>query len=383
MASTLETLREIRDINASFPYSEPIKEWKEQGKKVIGWQCTYVPEEIIYAAGMLPIRVTGGSKELELEDANAYLYINSCSSVRSCLQLGLEKQYDFLDGFVAGSTCDGARRLADVWDRYLSTPVIYVLSVPRKSTERAHELYRQEVLEFKRRLEEQFQVEITDQAMRKAIGVFNRTRELLKKLYDLRKLDNPPISGAETLEVLNAGFIMPKEQFNELLERLLEEASTGDRALEGEFRLMIIGSTLSNPEFIKTIEDLGGLVVVDELCTSTRYWWELVDTDPNLDPLEAISRRYLDNFPCSRMYPVENRFNKVMDLVKDFRVDGVISQIIRYCVPYAHDEPLLRERFEQRGIPVLEVDVEYGTPGTGQIRTRVQAFLEMLEGGRK
>src|SRR4030042_416784 len=128
MASTLETLREIREINASFPYSEPVKEWKEQGRKVIGWQCTYVPEEIIYAAGMLPIRVTGGYKELDLEDANAYLYINSCSSVRSCLQLGLEKQYDFLDGFVAGSTCDGARRLADVWGRYLSIPGIYVLS---------------------------------------------------------------------------------------------------------------------------------------------------------------------------------------------------------------------------------------------------------------
>ena len=383
MANMLETLSEIREINASFPFSEPIKEWKEQGKKVIGWQCTYVPEEIIYAAGMLPIRVTGDSRELELEDANAYLYINTCSFVRSCFQLALEGQYDFLDGLVSGSTCDGARRLADVWSHYLSPPVIYVLSVPRKSTERAHELYRQEVLELKQRLEERFQVEITDQALREAIGVYNRSRGLLKKLYELRKLDTPPISGAETLEVLNAGFKMPRDQFNQLLERLLEEASTGDRALEGKSRLMIIGSVLNNPEFIKTIEDLGGSVVADELCTSTRYWWESVDADPNLEPLGAISRRYLNNYPCARMFPAEDRFDRVLDLAKDFRVDGVVSQIIRYCVPYAHDEILLRERFEQRDIPVLELDVEYGMPGTGQIRTRVQAFLEMLEGGRK
>ena len=381
MASMLESLRKIREINASFPYSEPIKEWKGQGKRVIGWQCTYIPEELIYAAGMLPIRVTGDSRELEMEDANAYLYINTCSFVRSCFQLALEKQYDFLDGFVSGSTCDGARRLADVWRHYLPIPVVYVLSVPRKFTERAHELYRQEVIELKQRLEGFFQVEITDQALREAIGVYNRSRELLDKLYGLRKLNAPPISGAEMLEVLNAGFKMPRDKFNQLLERLLEEASTGDRALEGKFRLMITGSPLNNPEFIKTIEDLGGLVVVDELCMGTRYWWDLVDANPNLDPLEAISRRYLNNFPCPRMFPSEERFNRVLDLVKDFRVQGVVNELIRYCVPYAHDEPLLRERLEHQGIPVLELDVEYGMSGTGQIRTRVQAFLEMLEGG--
>jgi len=381
MASKLETLKEIREVNASFPYSKPIQEWKEQGKKVIGWQCTYVPEEIIYAAGMLPIRVNGDSEELELGDATAHLYINTCSFSRSCLQLALEGQYDFLDGFAAGSTCDGARRLVDIWRQYISTPFVYILGVPRKTTERAHELYRQEVLEFKKKLEEFFQVEITDDALREAIGVYNRSRELLKKIYELRKLDNPPISGTEVMEVLNAGFKMPRDEFNRLLEILLEEISTGGRALEAKYRLMITGSPLNNAEFIKNIEDLGGLVVVDELCTGTRYWWEMIDTNPDLDPLEAISRRYLDNLPCARMYPSEERFDRMLDLAREFRVQGAISEIVRWCISYAHDLPLLRERFEKQGIPVLGLEVEYGTPGTGQIRTRVQAFLEMLEGG--
>jgi len=296
--------------------------------------------------------------------------------------MALDKQYDFLDGFVAGSTCDGARRLADVWHLYLPIPVVYVLSVPRKTTEAAHELYRLEVLEFKHRLEELFQVEITDEALREAILVYNKSRELLKKLYDLRKLDAPPISGAETQEVLNSGFKMPKDKFNQLLERLLEEASTGDRALAARYRLMITGSPLNNPDFIKNIEDLGGLVVVDETCMGTRYWWDLVDDNPDLDPLTAISRRYLNNFPCPRMFPSSERFNRVLDIVKDFRIQGVVNELVRYCVPYAHDEPLLREQLEHRGIPVLELDLEYGTPGTGQIRTRVQAFLEMLEGSQ-
>ena len=380
MTDTLETLREVREINSSFPYTAPIRACKEQGKKVIAFQCTYVPEEIIHAAGILPIRLTGDAQELDLEEANAYMYINTCSFVRSCVELVLKKQYHFLDGFVSGTTCDPSRRLTDVWKYYKFTPFVHILNVPRKMTERAHGLYRAEVQDFKHSLEEFFDVEISDQALRQSIKVYNRTRELLKEVYELRKSDTPPITGAEVLEVLNAGFKIPRERFNELLQRLVEEASRGQRAVEGKFRLMINGSPLNNPEFIRTIEGLGGLVVVDELCTGVRYWWGLVDTNPEIDPVEALSRRYLNKFPCARMFPPEERFNRALQLVKDYRVEGVVSEIVRYCVHCAYDQPLLRGRLERQGVPVLELDVEYGMPGTGQIMTRVQAFLEMLEG---
>jgi len=379
MTDDLETLREVREINSSFPYTAPIRACKEQGKKIIAFECTYVPEEIIHAAGILPIRLTGDSRELDLEEANAYMYINTCSFVRSCLELVLRKQYDFLDGFVSATTCDSSRRLTDVWDYYKLTQFVYILSVPRKMTERAHQLYREEVQDLKQRLEEFFDVEISAQALRQAITVYNKGRELLRELYELRKSDTPPITGSEVLEVLNAGFKMPREQFNDLLGRLVEEASSGQRAVEGKFRLMVNGSPLNNADFIKTIEDLGGLVVVDELCTGARYWWDLVDADPEIDPIEALSRRYLNNFPCPRMFPPEGRFNRVLQMVEDYHVDGVVSEIVRYCVHCAHDQPLLRRRLEKQGVPVLELNVEYGMPGTGQIRTRVQAFLEMLE----
>lgn len=379
MTDDLETLREVREINSSFPYTAPIRAWKEQGKKVIAFECTYVPEEIIHAAGILPIRLTGDSRELDLEEANAYMYINTCSFVRSCLELVLRKQYDFLDGFVSATTCDSSRRLTDVWKYYKLTPFVYILDVPRKMTERAHKLYREEVQDLKQRLEEFFDVDISAQALRQAITVYNKGRELLRELYELRKSDTPPIAGSEVLEVLNAGFKMPREQFNDLLVRLVEEASSGQRAVEGKFRLMVNGSPLNNADFIKTIEDLGGLVVVDELCTGARSWWDLVDADPEIDPIEALSRRYLNNFPCPRMFPPEGRFNRVLQIVEDYHVDGVVSEIVRYCVHCAHDQPLLRRRLEKQGVPVLELNVEYGMPGTGQIRTRVQAFLEMLE----
>jgi bcr-type benzoyl-CoA reductase subunit C len=377
MTDTLEALREIREINSLFPYTAPIRAWKEQGKKVIAFQCDYVPEEVIYAAGILPIRLTGDSGELGLEEANAYMYVNTCSFIRSCLELVLRKRYDFLDGFVSGATCDCSRRLADVWIHYRFTPFVHIFSVPRKITQWAYELYEAEVRDLQHRLEEFFRVEITNEALWEAVEVYNKRRDLFKKLHELRKLDAPPISGAETLEVLNASSRMPPDQFNKVMERLVEEVSGRKRAVERKFRLMVNGSPLNNPEFVKAIEELGGVVVIDELCTGIRYWWESVDPAP--DPIKAICRRYLHNFPCPRMEPFEDRAQRALKIAREYRIDGVVTEMVRYCVPWTMEQPLQRMIFEEQGIPVLELDLEYGTSGIGPIRTRVQAFLEMLE----
>ena len=379
----MNVLDRFRGLNESFPKTAQILGHKSRGGKVIGWLCTYAPEEIILAAGALPIRIIGYSYEANLDDANAHLYINNCTFSRSCLQLGLEGEYDFLDGVVGGSTCDGARRLFDVWRQYVGTPFHHVLTVPRKYTERAHKLYYAEVVLFKKHLEEYLDVSISDEALLKSTIVLNESRSLLHCLYELRKRDKPPISGAETLEVLNAAYRMPKETFNLWLGELIEELKSSDKAFTGRARVMVVGSVLTNPAFIKSIEDQGALVVTDELCTSTRYWGDKVVLDDGRPILEAISRRYLNNFPCARMYPSDERFNRIIEFARDFKVDGVISEIVRYCVPYAHDLPLLTDRLSEVGIPTLALDVEYGTAGSGQIATRVQAFLEMMEARRK
>jgi benzoyl-CoA reductase/2-hydroxyglutaryl-CoA dehydratase subunit BcrC/BadD/HgdB len=293
--------------------------------------------------------------------------------------MGLKGEYEFLDGMVGGSTCDGARRLFDLWRGYIGTPFYHILTVPRKFSQKAHALYYHEVQQFKEHLEEHLGFKISDEKLTESIKLYNESRELLRQLYDLRKQDKPPISGTETIEVLNASFRMPRELFIAWLKDLLDEISASDRAHSGRARLMLIGSVLTNTEFVKSMEDLGGLVVTDELCTSTRYWSDPVVLDGTRSPLEAIARRYLNNFPCARMFPSEERFRRIVEYALDFKVDGVVSQIIRYCVPYAHDQPLLINRLKEVDIPVLTLDVEYGTSGSGQISTRLQAFLEMLE----
>jgi bzd-type benzoyl-CoA reductase N subunit len=378
----LPSLDRFREVNRTFPQTADVLEHKRRGGKVFGWLCTYVPEEILHAAGILPVRVTGYSREIELEDGSAYMYINNCSFSRSCLQMGLRGEYDYLDGVVAGSTCDGARRLFDLWVHYVGVPFHHIITVPRKYTERAHALYYQQVSGFKLQLEEHLGAEISDERLIASVQLYNESRELLRRLYELRKLAAPPITGAETMEVLNASFRMPKEAFNEHLRRLLDELEASPVRHTPRARLMVTGSVMNNPEFIASIEELGALVVTDELCTSTRYWSDPVVLDGR-PPLEAIARRYLNNFPCARMVPSDGRFDRILGLVRDYRVDGVVSQIIRYCVPYAHDLPLLTARLSDIGVPTLALDVEYGTSGSGQIRTRVQAFLEMLEARKK
>jgi benzoyl-CoA reductase subunit C len=376
LETPFELLRIIQEEASPFPYNKSIQEWKAQGGMVCGWACIYVPEELVYAAGLLPIRISGDNEEAKLDTAESYLYINSCSLAKTCLELGLDGRYDFLDGFILGETCDGVRRLFDVWERYLPTSFMYVYGVPRKFTQHAYDLYKKELLELKKGLETFIGREITTEDLHEAITLYNDTRTLLQQLYQLRKKENPPITGAEILEILKAAVRIPRKKFNLLLKQLVAQVESTSRKIDYKCRIMLIGSILNNSDFVRCIEELGGLVVTDELCTGTRYFWEKIDED--IDPWEAMAKYYLGRPPCARFIPSEKRFHHIFNMIDSFQVDGVISEIIRYCVPYGHDQPLLIEELQQRDIPILNLDLEYGMGGTGQIKTRAEAFIEML-----
>lgn len=379
----MNVMEEIRRINKEYPYTAEIRKWKEEGKKVIAWTCNYIPEELIAAGGALPLRLMHNSGEMQVEEANAYLNIYSCSYTRSILQMALDKKFDFLDGFVSLFICDSIRRLADVWKHYHSVPLLYVLDLPHKANAESNEFYRSELVNLKRVIEEVTGKEITSADLKTTIAAYNVTRRLFKKIQELRKADNPPISGAEMQEVVNAATALPREDYNFLLERLLdelEEKKGSDSQGREKVRFMLSGSILNNAEFIRGIEELGGLVVSDALCTGMRYWWDTIDETK--DPMEALSLGYLNKFGCPRMYPSNSiRYDQILFLAKEYRVAGVISEVIRSCAMHINDQVRLRELLsEELNIPMLMLDMEYGTGATGQIKTRVQAFIEMIRG---
>jgi benzoyl-CoA reductase subunit C len=352
--------------------------WKRQGRPVIGWTCTYTPEEVIQAADALPIMVVGdlgGTAQ-----ADRYMPDNSCSFVRSCFNAALRGDYDYLDGFVESNSCDNRGKAFDMWARYVKIPKMYFINAPHTNTEKAHAFFYQEVAKFKEWLQRIFSISISDQALGKAIEVYNTNRLLLKKVYDLRMEDPPLISGTEALEISLSSTVTPKEEHNRLLKQLLDQISDRSNLPKKGVRLIVTGSVMDNTELVKIIEAVGGSVVVDDWCTGSRYFWNLVDCSN--DPLHAIARRYLDKIPSAFMYNHEARFNHVMEMAKRYDVDAAIIFVLKFCDTQMFDAPLLRDELKAIGLPVLYLEWEHTMSGVAGLKTRIEAFLEMVGGAK-
>lgn len=356
-----------------------IRRWKEQGKKVVGFLCSHVPEEIIYAAGLLPYRLRAPGCT-ETTSADVYMGHVNCTYVRSCLEYIYKEKYDFLDGFIFTNSCDHTRRLYDVLRETKQFPLMHLLSVPHKvSGEGIARFHRDEFIRLKKALEETFGMEITKDKLRKAIEVYNESRKLLRQLYELRKGPNPPLTGAETLSIMTAAGLMPRDQYNELLTKLLEELKERRGLSDHKARLMVAGSGgCDDPAYFQAIEDLGGLIVTDTLCLGTRGFWHPVEVEDDL--MLGLARSYLKQPACANMTDqVAGRVEYIKQMAKDFEVDGVIFQRIRYCDLWGGQLLYVTDKLKEYGIPMLSLEREYTSGGEGQLQTRVQAFLESIE----
>jgi bcr-type benzoyl-CoA reductase subunit C len=372
-----EAFREFSEATGAVVNSS-IEDWKKRGGKVIGYFCSGVPEEMIMAAGFLPLRMRAtGSTGTELSDAY-YSSIN-CSFPRHCFNMALNGEFDFLDGLICMNTCDHVRRIYDNWKATLKTPFVEILSFPRKNTEVQIGWYRDELALWKERMEEHFQIGITDDDLWKAIQLSNEKRRLQRELYGLRKATNPPITGAESLAVMVAGTAMPAERYNVLLKELLDELRRSNGHSDYRARLMVIGGILDDPAYMRVLEDQGGLVVTDSSCFGTRIMWQDVDEDGS-DPIAALARYYVADRPsCPRMYGDQHeRARFLIDMIEEFKVDGAIGEQLKFCDNWIVEHYMNELDFKDAGIPFLRLEREYIVSGIGQLRTRVQAFIESM-----
>jgi benzoyl-CoA reductase/2-hydroxyglutaryl-CoA dehydratase subunit BcrC/BadD/HgdB len=232
---------------------------------------------------------------------------------------------------------------------------------------------------FKESLEQHFDIQITDEHLWEAIRLHNETRRLQRQLYELRKSESPPITGAETLAVMVAGSAMPREQYNQLLRELLDEISHLEGNIDYRARLMLIGGILDDPAYIEVIESQGGLVVTDSLCYGSRTMWRDVEEEAS-DPITALAQYYIADRPhCPRMFGnQQSRSTFVLDMIRDFKVDGVISERLVFCDNWTGEQFMVGEDLKEKSIPYIRLDREYVLAGIGQLRTRVQAFLETM-----
>jgi len=377
MNTPLKALDEMIRLTSPFPESITIKEWQASGGQVVGWYNPYVPEEIIHAAGMLPFEVTGNNEPVQMQGAEAYIYSNSCSKIRTCWQLQLDGKYKFLDGYVSSSMCDQDKRLYSMWEYHNKLPYMDIIYAPRKRDEEAVQLYVADLEDFRDRLSlfRWNRLPAADLAL--SIKLYNRGRELMHKLYELRKGERPPVTGTEALEVSKAAVRMPRERFNELMEQLLDEIERTGREIKKAKRVMLIGSDLHNANQMASLESLDTVVVVDEMDIGIRRAWGQVDT--TLPPMEALARYYVLGRPIDKHNWVsDGRLEFIGELAEQYKVDGVVSQDVRFCTYNGWDKFDLKKQMQDCGTPLLQIDLEYGVPAGAQMQIRVEAFLEML-----
>lgn len=359
------------------------RELKEKGRRIMGWMCSYVPVELIHAAGFTPLRVIGGKEDTS--HADAYLYINMCSLVRSVLEEAMQDKYSYLDGLITLNTCDNIRRLYDVWTHYLPPPFFRILSLPRKDTPEAVNFFRNQLHNLKSNLEEFSQNKINEEDLQRSIRLFNSIRKLQREIAETARGGKEILSGRDIFTVNLASGFLPAEEYLAMLQDMEQrlsptatrrgEKNSGAASQESGIRLLVLGSELDNADLLSLIESCGARVVAEDLCTGSKTFWNPVDED-SPDSLEALAKAYLLRPPCPRMRMGQRRLEHLRRLIKDFSVQGVIHESIKFCKLYEEDYITIREEMKRAGVPLLSLSREYVLSGTGQYKTRLEAFIE-------
>lgn len=389
---TADHRRLMRILSALTEAQEaPYPNWPDRypGHRAMGYFCTYVPEEIIRAAGFVPLRIRSSDQTPSRADAHLQSY--TCTLCRSALDQALRGDLIFLHGVVFPHTCDTIQALAAIWrtnfpDLYVETIVQPVhLSSPSTRPYLVAELQR-----FRRSLEELIGHEISNQAISASIELYNEKRRLLTRLHDLRDR----LTATELFAATGAGFVMPPEEYNQLLGELVELLAEQEviipPSLPGRgwgrvgppkpgFKapgLILVGAVLDDPAILAIVEELGARIVGDDLCTGSRYFAQPVEADG--DPIAALANRYLKRLPCPAKYhPDYPPGEHLLKLARETKANGIVFVLPKFCDPHAFDYAMVKEKLDAAALPYLRLEMEHA-PALEQWRTRLQAFLEML-----
>ena len=357
-------------------------EWKKQGKRAIGYFCQSFPREMIYAAGLLPVRILGDSKPIK--HGNDFWCRFACYLSRSSVDLALEGSLNLLDGTVFTYTCDTMPYLIQRWQQIPSQKgkFWYYLTRPlRSDTEGCRDFFRRELEDLKGAIESYFQVSISDESMKESFRLYNENRALLREIDSLKK--EGLVDSVEAAKATFMSMVWPPEKSIEFLRSLISRAKQEGKAeREGRLRLFLSGSVLPNSELYEVIEEEGGTVVADDLCTGSRYMRGSISEDG--DPLEALASYYLVedeiNWQCPSMLTekrAEERLKYIEDTVESLGIHGVVFAIPIYCDMCSWDRIWLVHQLQQKGIRTLILDQE-GSMKTDAVRTRIAAFIETL-----
>lgn len=361
-----------------------IKNLKDSGHSIVGIFCAYTPVEVMDAVGAISVSLCG-TDEAPIPSAEAHLPRNLCPLVKSSYGHALDDScpyFYFSDLIIGETTCDGKKKMYELLGKIKTT---HVMQLPNDyESPVSLKLWKSELDSLVDFIEVKLDVSITDDDLRRAIYARNKFRDSLKSFHELGRLIPPPISGYEMLQVLNgAGFSPDKlaqaRNIERFKEHILDEYDMGLSSIPADRkRILITGSPIggATEKIISTIEEFGGTVVCFETCGGIKSVYENVRED--IHPVDALAEKYL-GIPCSCMHNNKKRFELLDELVDDYSVDGVIEVVLQSCHTYNIESYSVKRFVEsEKEVPYLHLETDYSSVDSGQLQTRISAFLEML-----
>jgi benzoyl-CoA reductase/2-hydroxyglutaryl-CoA dehydratase subunit BcrC/BadD/HgdB len=359
---------------------------KAAGGTVIGTFCLYVPEEIIRALGGQCVGLCAGA-EWAYGEVERILPQNTCALVKSFMGFKLGKVCPYAEAcdlIVGETTCDGKKK---AYELLAEMAPLHVMELPQMKRSEDRALWRTEIERLAAKLEEVSGRKLTTENLTAAVKEVNDKRRALQRLNAARKASPVPISGKDALLAVQVAFYDDVPRFTQMVNNIADELEARVTAGEGvtpkeASRILVTGTPMAIPNWKMhdVIERLGAVVVMEELCTGSRYYSKLVDETPSDIPgmVDAITDKYLD-INCACFTPNRGRLDDVIRLAKEYGVDGIIQYDLQFCTPYQIEATAVDRAAKAAGIPVLRIDTDYSAGDIGRLSTRVEAFLEMIQ----
>jgi bcr-type benzoyl-CoA reductase subunit C len=378
MATDLLKLLAPFEAVCAKPY-EAAKAAAESGRKVAGVMCSYAPQELIHAAGFVPVRILG--REGGTPQADNLIQAYACSFARSTLDCALAGEFDFLDLVVFSHTCDTMQNLADLWRRNRPGVPVVIVSPPTRMDGPEAETYFRKELDRVRALLEEATEPIPEGKLQDSVKLYAWHQTLMRRLYTLRRQHPTALSGRQMMAVVTSSFLMPREDHVERLTALLNALETPHAAVPADApKVFVTGSVCQSLSFIEAIEEAGCIVVDDDLCIGARSF---VMPDINeSEPMDAMVQMYMARPPCPAFHKTDfDPGRHVLEGAQRAQADGVVFLTTKFCDPIAFDLPHIMKTLEAAGMPSLLLEIEQNLPVPEQLRTRAAAFVETLPAG--
>lgn len=359
--------------------------WKEAepGRKVIGYMPVYVPREIIHAANMLPLGIVGGGDSMEVIHGDAYYQSYICRIPRSTIELAVTKRLDFVDGMLFPSICDVIRNLSGMWK--LMFPDVYVryFDVPQNyADEVGGNYYAQELRELKEGLERLSGNEITDDAIRNSIALYNENRRLMAALYAFRAKQPWKAPASEIYLITRAGLLLPVEEHNEMVREYLTAAEGEERPMRDNCRVVLQGAFCEQPplNLVKSVELAGCYIVDDDFMLVTRWLTEDVETDG--DPIGNLATAFIHHSTdtAAKYEPDGARKGQyLVEMVRERAAEGVIFAAPSFCDPALLDRPMLANAMTKAAIPYIAFKYAENSGQMQPIREQAGTFADSIK----